>query len=236
MKEQELQLQEQNEQEAQEVQEQKDRLIEERRSLESALCQSDYKIVKCAEATVVGLPMPYDTGQLHTERQAMRNRISAINAELKVLNGEEPTAEELLATAKDAKIQQIEEYNISANVNAFTVGGIPMWLNFDQRSRLKNSIVAAEDDGRETLEKVYGGRHFIYPLAVWKKMFTDVENYAGDCQNVTEAHKAAVLEMSTIADVEAFDMTVGYPEHPAFELPDVPLGEANGTVSEEGGE
>jgi len=128
----------------------------------------------------------------------------------------EPTEEELLDSAKAAKIAEIDRYNSSANVNAFTVNGNPMWLDFDLRSRLKNSIDAAEAEGRTELTKQYGGMTFTYPIALWRQMFTAVENYAGDCQNVTEEHKAAVLAMATVESVEAFDVTVGYPSNPAF--------------------
>lgn len=128
----------------------------------------------------------------------------------------DPTEEELLEKAKTAKIAEIDKYNSSANVNAFTVNGIPMWLDFDLRSRLKNSIDAAEAEGRTELTKNYGGMTFTYTIALWRQMFTVVENYAGDCQNVSEAHKAAVSAMADIAEVEAFDVTTGYPSNPAF--------------------
>ncbi len=128
----------------------------------------------------------------------------------------DPTEEELLEKAKAAKIAEIDRYNSSANVNAFTVNGIPMWLDFDLRSRLKNSIDAAEAEGRTELTKNYGGMTFTYSIAAWRQMFTVVENYAGDCQNVSETHKAAVNAMTDIAEVEAFDVTAGYPPNPAF--------------------
>ena len=129
---------------------------------------------------------------------------------------DEPTEEELLAKAKTEKVSQIDSYNSSANVNAFTVNGIPMWLDFDLRARLKNSIDAAEANGKETLTKVYGGHTFTYPILAWRQMFTVVEDYAGDCQNISEQHKADVEAMTTLEEVEAFDITVGYPPHPAF--------------------
>ena len=128
----------------------------------------------------------------------------------------EPTEEELLEKAKAAKIAEINRFNSSANVNAFTVNGVPMWLDFDLRSRLKNSIDAAEAEGRTELTKNYGGMTFTYSIAAWRQMFTVVENYAGDCQNVSEAHKAAVNAMTDIAEVEAFDVTLGYDSNPAF--------------------
>lgn len=129
---------------------------------------------------------------------------------------DEPTEEELLEKAKAEKIAEIERYNSSTNVNAFTVGGIPMWLDFDQRSRLKNSIDAAEAEGRQELTKKYRGMTFTYTIPVWRQMFAVVENYAGDCQNVSEAHKASVQAMATLAEVETFDVTVGYDQNPSF--------------------
>ena len=128
----------------------------------------------------------------------------------------EPTEEELLDSAKAAKIAEIDRYNSSANVNAFTVNGNPMWLDFDLRSRLKNSIDAAEAEGRQDLTKKYGGMTFTYSVEMWRMMFTIVENYAGDCQNITEQHKSEVMALTTVAQVEAYDVTLGYPENPSF--------------------
>jgi len=131
-------------------------------------------------------------------------------------DADDPTEEELLEKAKAEKIAEIERYNSSTNVNAFTVGGVPMWLDFDQRSRLRNSIDAAEADGRQELTKKYRGMTFTYTIPVWRQMFTVVENYAGDCQNVSEAHKASVQAMTTLAEVETFDVTVDYDQNPSF--------------------
>lgn len=127
-----------------------------------------------------------------------------------------PTEEEILEEAKAKMLAKIAEFNSSANVNAFTVGGNPMWLTFEQRNRLKSSIDAAEAEGRTEMSKSFGGVPFTYAIAVWKQMIAAVENYAGDCQNVTEQHIAAVAAMTTLEEVEAFDYTAGYPNKPAF--------------------
>lgn len=199
-----------------EHQEEKNLLFTERMNLESQLAGGDYKIVKCAEAVAVGLPMPYDVAQLHAERLAMRNRINAIDAELKVLDGENPTDEELLAATKSAKIRQIEEYDISANVNAFTVNGEPMWLNFDLRSRLQESINSAVGKEEETMTKYYGGRSYTFPVAAWQQMLDLVKEYAVECEVVTEHHKAEVLALESVGAVEAYDITTDYPPKKSF--------------------
>ena len=46
------------------------------------LSGTDYKIIKCSEYELNGLDMPYDVAELHNERQAARDRINELEAEL----------------------------------------------------------------------------------------------------------------------------------------------------------
>ena len=46
--------------------------------LKAELAASDYKIIKCSEAQLVGEALPYDVQELHTERQAIRDRINEL--------------------------------------------------------------------------------------------------------------------------------------------------------------
>lgn len=46
--------------------------------LKEDLDSSDYKIIKCYEASLIGEPMPYDVRAIHTERQALRDRINEL--------------------------------------------------------------------------------------------------------------------------------------------------------------
>ena len=47
-------------------------------SLKSELQESDYKVIKCAEALTIGAEMPYDVKSLHKERQALRDKINEL--------------------------------------------------------------------------------------------------------------------------------------------------------------
>lgn len=47
--------------------------------LKAQLAESDYRVIKCSEAMLAGLPMPYDVAQLHAERQAIRDQINAFD-------------------------------------------------------------------------------------------------------------------------------------------------------------
>ena len=177
----------------------------------------DWKIMKIYEARMKGEEDPYDFEELTNMRQATRNRIEIIKIELNKLNGIEPTEEELLALAKNQKQTVITEYDNSANVNSFIIDGQPMWLNFDLRSRLKASLEAIEAIGGETMTKSFGGKEYTFPTTQWRAMVNIVENYAGQCQSVTEGHRAAVNTLTSIEDVEAYDNTTGYPEKINFD-------------------
>ena len=51
-------------------------------SLKSELQESDYKVIKCAEAMAVGADMPYEVASLHKERQALRDKINELESEV----------------------------------------------------------------------------------------------------------------------------------------------------------
>ena len=53
---------------------------EEIERLKSELQESDYKVIKCAEAMAVGAEMPYDVASLHKERQALRDKINELES------------------------------------------------------------------------------------------------------------------------------------------------------------
>lgn len=46
--------------------------------LKEELSSTDYKIIKCSEASLVGEELPYDVQALHAERQALRDKINEL--------------------------------------------------------------------------------------------------------------------------------------------------------------
>ena len=50
--------------------------------LKSKLQESDYKVIKCAEAMTIGAEMPYDVASLHTVRQELRDKINELESEV----------------------------------------------------------------------------------------------------------------------------------------------------------
>ena len=51
-------------------------------SLKSQLSSTDYKIIKCSEAQLLGEELPYDIASLHSERQVLRDKINELEQQL----------------------------------------------------------------------------------------------------------------------------------------------------------
>ena len=50
--------------------------------LKSELQESDYKVIKCAEAICLNAELPYNMTELHNERQALRDKINELEQQL----------------------------------------------------------------------------------------------------------------------------------------------------------
>lgn len=48
-------------------------------TLKNLLTATDYQVIKCYEASLVGEELPYDVKELHKERQAIRDRINELS-------------------------------------------------------------------------------------------------------------------------------------------------------------
>lgn len=134
----------------------------------------------------------------------------------------EPTPEQLLEQAKQQKIAELMAYDSSEAVNQFYLGEYPLWLDFDERERLKAQIESRLRLGYQTMTKTYEGLPAVtFPLSAWQVMSDQLEAYAGDCQEVTNGHKAAINSLLTVEEVEAYDFTTDYPSKLVFNLEDL---------------
>ena len=49
-------------------------------NLKEVISSSDYKVIKCQEASLIGEQMPYDVDELHKERQSIRDEINRLES------------------------------------------------------------------------------------------------------------------------------------------------------------
>lgn len=112
---------------------------------------------------------------------------------------------------KEAKISAIIAYDLSENVNEFTLSGNKMWLPLEERKSMRQSLIALKARGIETFTYWLGLTPITMPVAQFETIMDEVEVYALQCFNVTAQHKAQVMALTTIEEVNAYDHTAEYP-------------------------
>lgn len=117
-----------------------------------------------------------------------------------------------LRYAKRRKLGEIERYDTSSAVNGFKLNGNVFWLDKATRVGLMNSTEITKAAGQETTELWMGDVKLTIPCDTVIKLLSAIELYALECFNVTARHKAEVNDLMTVAEVEAYDVTEGYPK------------------------
>lgn len=121
-------------------------------------------------------------------------------------------AEKALVLAKKAKLSEIAAYDTSDKVNGFILNGMLVWLDKATRVGLMNSTTIAKAAGQETTTLWLGGAKLVVDCDKAIQLLSALEMYALECFNVTASHKAAVNDLTTIEEVEAYDYKTGYPK------------------------
>lgn len=117
-----------------------------------------------------------------------------------------------LKQAKTEKIAEITAYDTSSSVNGFMLNGVLEWLDKATRVGLMNSTNIAKAAGQKTTTLWFSGAKFVIDCDKAIQLLSALEMYALECFNVTASHKAAVSELTTIEEVEAYDYKAGYPK------------------------
>lgn len=123
-----------------------------------------------------------------------------------------------LAYAIRSKVAEIEAYDTSDKVNGFMLNGMTVWLDKATRVGLMNSTTIAKAAGQQTTILWLGDIKLEVDCDKAIQLLSALEMYALECFNVTAAHKAAVSELKTIKEVEAFDVTADYPKQLEMKL------------------
>lgn len=123
-----------------------------------------------------------------------------------------------LAYVIRSKVAEIEAYDTSDKVNGFMLNGMTVWLDKATRVGLMNSTTIAKAAGQQTTILWLGDIKLEVDCDKAIQLLSALEMYALECFNVTAAHKAAVTELKTIKEVEAFDVTADYPQQLVMKL------------------
>lgn len=127
-----------------------------------------------------------------------------------------PTEVEKLNTAKQNKLYEIEQYDNSSSVNSFTLNSKERWLKNDLRRSLSYSTNILKEDGEKTVDIWFDTECETMDIDYALYMLKTLEVYAKQTNNITHQHKAEVMALTSIEEVESYDITKGYPAKLAF--------------------
>ena len=123
-----------------------------------------------------------------------------------------------LEEAKEMLLAEIDAYDKSSAVNGFALNGAVVWLDKATRVGLMNSTSITTAMGQPTTTLWLGESKMEVPCDTAIQLLSALEMYALECFNVTAAHKVAVSELTTIEEVEKYDITAGYPAQLRMEV------------------
>lgn len=120
--------------------------------------------------------------------------------------------------AKEMLLAEIDAYDTSSAVNGFALNGTVVWLDKATRVGLMNSTSITKAMGQATTTLWLGESKMEVPCDTAIQLLSALEMYALECFNVTAAHKKAVSELTSIEEVEKYDITAGYPAQLRMEV------------------
>jgi hypothetical protein len=126
------------------------------------------------------------------------------------------TDDEIFQNEKNNLLNVIASFDNSDSVNNFYMQGEPMWLDFENRSRLLLRFQAETNNGNETTTLWYNGKEYTLPLDVAIKLLYELETYASKCFDNTQRHLAEVRKIETLEELKNYDYMSGYPEQLRF--------------------
>lgn len=153
------------------------------------------------------------TDELYCERCTIPDSLTIVPYNTYFIeNNKEKFKGKSVEEAKEMLIADITAYDTSSAVNSFVLNGAVVWLDKATRVGLMNSTTIAKAMGNDTTVLWLGDMRIEVGCDKAIQLLSALEMYALECFNVTAAHKKAVSEMASAEDVEAFDVTEGYPD------------------------
>lgn len=168
--------------------------------------------VKANEGYMLKLGDSY-TEELFCERSAIPDNLVVVPYSTYLMESNKEKYKGMtIEEAKEKLMEEITSYDTSSSVNGFMLNGLLVWLDKATRVGLMNSTTITKAAGQETTTLWLKGIKLVVDCDKAIQLLSALEMYALECFNVTASHKAAVNELRTIEEVEAYDYRTGYPK------------------------
>ena len=117
---------------------------------------------------------------------------------------------------RNLKIQQINTFSDQGYINFFTYKGVKLSLNYDERSRLKDSLEAYKLLNVPIMTKIFKGNKIDFNIKEdYNKlvyMLAALEVYYSECWNITHLHLGQVKNIQDFEQLYHFNIEADYPK------------------------
>lgn len=123
-----------------------------------------------------------------------------------------------LKEAIQEKLDELDEFDRSDEVNSFILNGESTWITEQRRSGMKTSLDSAELLGDNMITFNITGKPFEVSIINAKVMLARIQRYADKSYLATEFHRSAIKELTSVEEVKEYNFKSGYPEKEIFSL------------------
>ena len=123
-----------------------------------------------------------------------------------------PVYEETIEDVRRHKLDEIEHYDKSKEIEEFTMNGISLWLDRSERETLDRRFKIELKNGKKESVLWKNGIAFNLVIEEALVMLDAIEMYAIATYDTTQQHLANVNELQTIEEINHYDYRQGYPE------------------------
>lgn len=139
----------------------------------------------------------------------------------KIYQNWEERLEQTVDRIKTIKLRDLKKYDSSNEVNSFSINGVNMWLNKNDRSSLMYSIESEEALGL-TATTIYTATvpsiSLQMPINMSKQFLYSLEVYAKEAYGITQNHQNNITQLTTATDIINYDFTANYPTKLIFTI------------------
>lgn len=127
-----------------------------------------------------------------------------------------PVYVETIEDVRNRKLDEIEHYDKSIEIEEFTINGISLWLDRSERETLDRRFKIELKNNKK--ESVLWKNGIIFPLVIEEAlvMLDAIEMYAIATYDTTQQHLANVRSLQTIEEINNYDFRSGYPDKLKF--------------------
>lgn len=124
----------------------------------------------------------------------------------------------ILNRCKNIKLKELDEFDKSNDVNSFIINGKTAWIDRETRTSINYSTSIIKNSGQETTDLWLDETCYVINCDLLLQLFSQLEMYAKRCYSITAQHRANILNIDNLEELNNYDFTTGYPDKLSFTI------------------